>query len=372
MALTIRDCCRLPSLAMAEVIAGHKGLDRPVDSVSVLEWMDLKAFQTQYFLQNEIVITSFFTFRDDVPSQLLALRRLRESGETAMILYYVGLILPEVDPALIELADELEFPIIMMPRHQTNLRYAEAIREISEQIQRSRAYEPDFVHATLERLSQVPEIHRSVVTALRLLSDQMQATLVLCDSQFQEYLTAAWPRSLHIQVRRLLDAYLAEQPGMDGFEVRECIPVNNTRWHGAKLLVLAREGEPLHLSRERLGQVVTVLELTGKLWKNYEFDTYSADLLAAVINNDASETARLLKRRGADSLAFNTLWVLGLKDRSADYRERSLLLAEQLKALRTNLEARGIRGHAAILDDTSLSWPGLRTATGGICWQSCA
>lgn len=60
MALTIRDCCALPSLSMAQVVAGHRGLDRPVDSISVLEWMDLRSVQTQFFLQNEVVITSFY------------------------------------------------------------------------------------------------------------------------------------------------------------------------------------------------------------------------------------------------------------------------------------------------------------------------
>ncbi len=349
MALTIRDCCALPSLSMAQVVAGHRGLDRPVDSISVLEWMDLRSVQTQFFLQNEVVITSFYSFRHDVDAQLLAVRRLRESGEVGMILYYVGLILPQVDPRLIRLADELEFPIIMMPPGQMNLRYSEAIREVSEQIQSSRAREPDFAHFILERLASVPEMHRSVSTVLRLLSDHLQMTLVLCDSQFGEYISATWPRSLAVSVRGVMDAYTQDQEGAQGYSVSGCQPVDNTKWRGAQLLAITPQDTPAEA--DRVAQAAQVVELAAKLWKSYEFDTYSVDLIAAVINEELSEVRRLLRRRGQAEFPYDTLWLLAPRQMPEEYKKRTVLLAAQLKAMRAALEERGIRGHAAILDE---------------------
>lgn len=349
MALTIRDCCSLPSLSMAQVVAGHRGLDRPVDSISVLEWMDLRSVQTQFFLQNEVVITSFYSFRDDVDAQMLAIRRLHESGEVGMILYYVGLILPEVDPRLIRLADELEFPIIVMPPGQMNLRYSEVIREVSEQIQSSRAREPDFAHFILERLAGVPEMHRSVSTVLRLLSDHLQMTLVLCDSQFWEYISATWPRSLAVSVRGVMDAYTQDQEGAQGYSVSGCQPVSNTKWRGAQLLAITPVDAPAEA--DRVAQAAQVVELAAKLWKSYEFDTYSADLIAAVINEELSEVRRLLRRRGQAELIYDTLWLLTSRRMPEEYKKRSLLLGAQLKAMRAALEERGVRAHAAILDE---------------------
>lgn len=349
MALTIRDCCALPSLSMAQVVAGHRGLDRPVDSISVLEWMDLRSVQTQFFLQNEVVITSFYSFRHDVDAQLLAVRRLRESGEVGMILYYVGLILPQVDPRLIRLADELEFPIIMMPPGQMNLRYSEVIREVSEQIQSSRAREPDFAHFILERLASVPEMHRSVSTVLRLLSDHLQMTLVLCDSQFGEYISATWPRSLAVSVRGVIDAYTQDQEGAQGYSVSGCRPVDNTKWRGAQLLAITPQDAPAEA--DRVAQAAQVVELAAKLWKSYEFDTYSVDLIAAVINEELSEVRRLLRRRGQADFTYDTLWLLAPRQMPEEYKKRTVLLAAQLKAMRAALEERVIRGHAAILDE---------------------
>ena len=38
MAITVSDCLRLPSLREAKVVAGHKGLNKFVTTVSVLEY----------------------------------------------------------------------------------------------------------------------------------------------------------------------------------------------------------------------------------------------------------------------------------------------------------------------------------------------
>ena len=51
------------------------------------------------------MITGFCSVADDVEAQCANIRRLAEAGEVGMILYYVGLIMPRVDPRLIRLAD---------------------------------------------------------------------------------------------------------------------------------------------------------------------------------------------------------------------------------------------------------------------------
>ena len=312
MALTIRNLCALPSLAMAQVIAGRKGLDQPVDSVSVLEWMDLKAFQRQFFLQNEIVITSFYSFRHDVASQLLAIRRLKESGEVGMILYYVGIILPKVDPRVIRLADELDFPILMMPPGQMNYRYSEAIQEIGEAIRKNRAQDNHFIQNALARLAGVPEVHRTVSTVLRMLSDQTQLTLLLADNHYGDFVAASWPLSLSLPFREILDAYTTGEAQPSDYMVVAEHPVNNSRWQHAKLLALSPCD--VQVNRESVAQAAQVLELTLKLWKSYEFDSYSTDLVSAVINGEEIEVGRLLRRHGQNAFLYRSLWIITPKE----------------------------------------------------------
>lgn len=348
MPLTIRDCCALPSLAMAQVIAGHKGLDQAVDSVSVLEWMDLKAFHRQFFLQNEVVITSFYSFRGDVDSQLLAIRKLKESGEVGMILYYVGVILPKVDEKIKGLADELDFPIIMMPPNRMDLRYSEAIQEISEAIRRNRAQNGDFVQNALARLAGVPEIHRTVSTVLRMLSDQLQMTLLLADNHYGDFVAAAWPLSLSLPLHELLEAYTngAEHPS--GYAVVAEQPVNNSKWQHAKLLAVSGRDTPI--SRTGLAQAAKVLELTFQIWKSYEFDNYSADLIGAIINGEEQSVRRLLRRHGMTSFPFRTLWVIVPKGGEGGGEKLSMRLTAAYKALKKRMTISDQHHHLAVFD----------------------
>lgn len=348
MALTIRDMLGLPSLSMAQVVAGQGGLDTAVDSVSVLEWMDLKSFQRQFFVQNEIVITSFYAFRHDVPAQLTAIRRLKESGEVGMILYYVGVILPRLDPRVIRLADALQFPILMMPPNRMEFRYSEAIADISERIRRNRLGDNNFVQNTLERLAGVPEMHRTISTVLNMLSNQLQMTLILTDGHYGEYVAAAWPPAQGIPVRAMLDGYLASQDVGEGYSVVGVYPVSNTRWQHARLLAIAQQNAPGQ--REHAAMAAQVLELTLKLWKSYEFDNYSADLISAAINNEETELKRLLKRRGQSGFPYTTLWVIAVPGREDHYEQRSLLLASAYRRLLTSLEKDRLQGHLAVFD----------------------
>ena len=62
MSVTVADLLKLPSLRNARLVAGRGGLDRPVSSISVLEYADANALQSELFENNEfygseIVIT---------------------------------------------------------------------------------------------------------------------------------------------------------------------------------------------------------------------------------------------------------------------------------------------------------------------------
>ncbi len=135
MAITVASCLELPSLAEAVVIAGAKGLDRPVRAISVLESASASKYLTpEIVLGDEIIITAFIASPHDVESQCNIIRILHAGGESALILFYVGIFMPSVPQKLIDIADELGFPIICMPQNRVDIPYSEVIREIMELI----------------------------------------------------------------------------------------------------------------------------------------------------------------------------------------------------------------------------------------------
>ena len=115
-----------------------------------------------------------------------------------MVLYYVGLILPRVDPRLIQVADELNFVLICMPENEPNLRYSELIHEAMDAIVRDELNHPTFTVDLLDQMTKVPASQQSVRTILRITSDRLRASAVITDSEYQVLSEASWPRNQNI------------------------------------------------------------------------------------------------------------------------------------------------------------------------------
>lgn len=69
MNVTVADCLKLPTLREAQLIAGAKGTDRAVSSVSVLEWPETNLLSDELIVGNELVISALVTIKDDVSRQ---------------------------------------------------------------------------------------------------------------------------------------------------------------------------------------------------------------------------------------------------------------------------------------------------------------
>ena len=99
-----------------------------------------------------------------------------------LILFYVGILMKKVDQKLIDVADELDFPLICMPENQTNQRYSEVICEVMELIYREQMRSTNLTTELLEQASGLPVHQRTVDIMLRMLADRLHSSIVLMDS----------------------------------------------------------------------------------------------------------------------------------------------------------------------------------------------
>lgn len=90
---TVVDCLNLPALREAELIAGAKGLNRPVSSVSVLEWPVVEALSKDVLIGNEFVISALVQIKDDVEKQCDLIRHLSSMGTACLAIFYAGMFL---------------------------------------------------------------------------------------------------------------------------------------------------------------------------------------------------------------------------------------------------------------------------------------
>lgn len=131
MSVTVRDCLELPSLRSGRVVAGEKGLDSIVASISVLEFDD---YEDNFYIPNEMTITSFYCAKDDVDEQCRIIRHCKKSGDVGLILFYSDIILKRIDERLIETANACNFPVIVLRGDDMGLVYSDVIADVMEAV----------------------------------------------------------------------------------------------------------------------------------------------------------------------------------------------------------------------------------------------
>lgn len=319
MSVTVSQLLELPCLRRAKVLAGHKSLDRIVTSISVLEYStptetQKKLYESIEFWGSELVITGFCNVADDVDAQCANIRSMAAAGEVGMILYYVGLILPSVDPRLIQLADELDFVLICMPENEPNLRYSEVIQEGMGAIIRDELNNPTFTLDLLEQIAKAPKNQQTVKTILRITSDRLRATSLITDADYNILSEAPWPRNQALRQEELLRVLSNHSSGETFWEIRgehplwvyqaEIHPSGDSRMH---LIVISEGGK---FDSVLWKQVVEGVRLGISLWGRRHDQVDLSGLVRAIIQDEPIKMRRLGDLYHIDVEALSDVWIL--------------------------------------------------------------
>jgi purine catabolism regulator len=125
--LTVNDALKLQPLCLSAVIAGRRGVDREIQSVTLIEIPD----RTEFLQPHLLAISSLYAVANDVEGQLSLIRLLNAYKGCGLILFNVGLVVPTIHPRLIELCDELDFPLMTMP---LEISYYQVIEAVMDQL----------------------------------------------------------------------------------------------------------------------------------------------------------------------------------------------------------------------------------------------
>ncbi len=338
MSVTVADLLQLPSLKKARLAAGAGGLNKPVTTISVLEYalpdnLQDALFQNNEFFGSEIVITGFMNIPTDVEAQCANLRRLAHVGEVGLILYYVGVFVPRVDQRLIDLANELDFALIVMPEGRMDLRYSEVICEVMEAVFKDQnAGSASLVSDILKQVSLLPEHRRTLDSVLKLLRDQIRATAILATSSLHVLHAAAWPRTQDGDFENRIRS-MDTLPGAGGAPLE--LP-DHTYVYRQSLtdsadgmeLFLIKEGDPLHAdTARRAGEVV---RLAASLWDREHGQMVMSELVRAILRDEPLKMRRLAEIFHVDVASIHTMWVLKTpSSQKEQFRRQGLALAQQ-------------------------------------------
>lgn len=336
MSVTVEQLLKLPSLSRAKVVGGRGGLSKVVSSISVLESTDPgvlvdEVFPQGEFFGSEIVITGFLNSVDNVPLQLANIRRLAQGGEVGLILFYVGVYLPRIDPRLIVLADELDFVLITMPEGEATLRYGQVISDVMACICRDRAQSSSIVLDILAGISALPKHLQTVNTALKILSDRVSASVLLCDSSFHVLNLVAWPRGLEGEVSAGFQQ-MRDYPQSGGSEACSFLP--DSRIYRISLaidggqrmeLLLIKAGLPFDAAT--LGQVTDATRICINIWGRRHGEIAIHELIRAILQDEPLKMHRLAEIFRVDVASLHEMWIVQSRLEDAKQRFRTLMPA---------------------------------------------
>lgn len=110
MKITVRDLLNIKEYRNAIVIAGEKGLDREVHHINVMETPDI----ADWLSTAELLLTTGYTMRDNPTESMLEIVQTIYDKNCAGLAIKTKFTGP-VDESVVELANKLEVPLILLP-----------------------------------------------------------------------------------------------------------------------------------------------------------------------------------------------------------------------------------------------------------------
>lgn len=337
--MTVSDVMHLPSMVGAKVIAGHNGLTNPVESITVLEYGRPTEtlghlFQGGKFSGNELIISAFATIYDDVDAQCMNIRKYHAVGPVGIALYYIGIILPEIDQRLIDLCNELDFVLICMPYQELGLRYSELIREVLFEIFHEQEKDRLFVSTLLDRLSNLPANQRTMTTLLRMLSEHLRASVILINQKSDVDSVIAWPWALQNILQDKVPLWLKKLGNCaqlkialgDGDAYLQCCPKLLDDSNNLKLYLL-KYGEAF--PDDTLWQAGEAVHLFIHIWDRSHGRFVTEELVRAIINDEPMQKNRLASLFHIDVESLDQMWLFIPKETNLTYDAALLSLCTE-------------------------------------------
>ncbi|MCR4708949.1 MAG: PucR family transcriptional regulator [Clostridiales bacterium] len=325
MSVTVRDIMRLPCMKDAEIVAGMGGLENVVTAVTVMEYssysdvlekeskvhsktavdmIDVQdvLFNNQDYEGSDILITAFSCLMNEPKNILAHIKDSFSLGEAGVIIYYFDLFVKELDQRVIDFADEVGYPIIVMPRDQFQLRYSEAIAEISELIAVDKNKNEYFGSSIMETLVSLPKNQQNISTLLRLLSNYLHLTIALTENDWRLRAFAGWPKILERDIDDILGR-ISSGSYNEPFEIVNMEDVPGGKVH---LIVTGTDG----FKKSTVEQITDVVRLYLKMTSDDSHEIIgSGQLIRAIIGDDPIRMRKIAKNMGIDSSRLTNMMI---------------------------------------------------------------
>ncbi|HAQ40893.1 PucR family transcriptional regulator [Anaeropeptidivorans aminofermentans] len=325
MALTVSEALKLPSLNEALVVAGKKGLSRRISSVTVIEYSENSDLQKQLLIKGklgeELAITCFAAIRNSIEDQCACIRLLNSIGQSGLLIYYIGLVVPKLDESLIITADELDFPLIVMPENRSDFRYSEVIYDVIRTLEEKRKKQIYIVSDVLENISSLKKEQRISDNVLRIISNRIQCSLALLTKNFDGvYAYASWPMSASALIVKIQNAYKEKSlkigenevyniNGQNIYTITERVSFKSVDF---QYIMISSMHGPVNYNI--MEQINDILKIYNSIWGKSSTSSGDYEIINAILSNEVLKLRQLEEILTIDVSQMKNMWVVNFSE----------------------------------------------------------
>lgn len=185
MPISVRDCLKIGILNQATVVAGKNGLNRKVDSVTVAEVGLENWTPNNTIYGNELVLSALNFAKDDIDIQCNFIFSLNKLGVSGLVIFYLGIILKDLDKKVLDTANSINFPIILMPKNRVDLAYRDVIEDISSYILNEKKKGSHLFFQTINQVGNLPSKDKNLKSVIELIGVKYNCSFIITDVFFR-------------------------------------------------------------------------------------------------------------------------------------------------------------------------------------------
>ncbi len=207
MDFRVKDAIKLEPLKKGKVVAGHGGLNKIVKNVSVIEIPEA----TKWLKGNELFISAFYSIAKDVETQKKVIKNHAKHNGSGIIICHLGVWLKEIHPEVIELANKLDFPIIVVPQE---IAYIEIISPLMDVILERQSMKLEFALKVQKELTKQVIQGKPITSLIKFLSDTLEKPMVFFDANHsfvcreRRNLSSGEIQKISIRINHYMDKFI--------------------------------------------------------------------------------------------------------------------------------------------------------------------
>lgn len=300
MKVTVREVLQMDILKEAKVLAGESGLDVRIRNASVLEGLRSDEISSYAGRTGELVISGFFHIKDDIEEQCAIVRALAQKGCAALVLMYVGDVLPEVSDELIDAAEKAGLPLISLEKE--GVCCSDVARDVSAELVYGDSFGNRLISNTVFHLLNF-EKHPNFQEALKEAAINNDFQIIILSEDFNPILSVETRHRVSIDEA----IRIGRSREMNASSVYTLVEVDGVLTYWGSVLIndekhymFIVDNEDCYSANE-ITKLAEIIELAMGMWKYTPERDARAELIKAL-------------KRGSKSLAYSLKEEAGIND----------------------------------------------------------